>query len=147
MINKLKEQCLSKKMNYSPEVISQRFLVSKYPHDNPSLPAKTGLALEFGPLRGHRPHLWVLEWAKELLPFIRHEWATVTEAKLSSVSLAGNLSVWARACQTFVSKIHRLYLTLPGRRYKGYKIMRKSSVEQGPKSHNLFVKADKRGGR
>jgi hypothetical protein len=50
------------------------------------------------------------------------------------------------ACQTFISKIHRLSLTLPGRRDKGYKIMRKSSGEQEPKSHNLFVKTDKRVG-
>ena len=129
-------------MNCSPEVISQWFLVSKYPHYNPSLPAKIGLTVEFGPSRGHYSHLWVLEWAEVLLLFICHEWDSVVGLRLSSASPAGNLSVWAGACQTFISKIHRLYLTLPGRRYKGYKIMRKSSVEQEPESHNLFVKTD-----
>lgn len=123
-------------MNCSPGVFGQGCPVSKYSHDSLSLPANLGLLWSW-PFAWSRSQVRVLEWAEVRPPGICREWGCCGP-RLSSASL--------RERQTVISETHRPRWTLPGRRRAGRGIMSQSSVEQGPKSHNLFVKTDKRGG-
>lgn len=65
-------------------------------------------------------------------------------ARLSSAGPTGNLSVHTALPDIHIKNPQALFNSPWKGVDKGYKIMRKCSVEQAPRSHNLFVKTDKR---
>lgn len=145
MNNKLKGQRLSTKGTVHVKHLARGSQVLNV-LSPPLSSCQQALASESGPVRAPRSGARVLERAAA--PFTCPD-----EARCGAERGFHPPAIWKAfrahaSLPDVVSETHRLHGALPGRRQRGYRIMRTSSVEQEPRATSiLFVKTDKRGGR